>query len=86
MKKSQVIIGIPSGLLLLISMLISYEPGIIFGLSGCFVALVLRQIRLHRYSYRLGHPDRYSDEYGYGSSDDLLDEAETYERDEKRGR
>ncbi|MCA0988520.1 hypothetical protein [Guptibacillus algicola] len=86
MKRSQAIIGIPSSLLLLISMLVSYEPGLIFGLSGCFVALVLRQIRLHRYSYRLGHPDRHSDEYGYGVSDDLLDEAEMYERDEKRGR
>ncbi|WP_270180868.1 hypothetical protein [Alkalihalobacillus sp. CinArs1] len=84
LKKIQYMIGLPSALILMISLLVSYEPVTIIALIGCFIALVCRQIRYHRYSYRLGHPDRHSDELGYDLTDDHLDEAETYDRDRQK--
>ena len=83
MKLSQAIIGIPSALLLFISIYLNYKTGLYIALGGCFFALIIRQIRLHKYSYMLGHPDRHSDKFGYDASSDPLDQAETYDIDEK---
>lgn len=83
MKKLQYSIGLPSGILLLVSLLLSYNPGLIVALGGIFLSLVCRQIRLHKHSYKLGHPDRHADKDGYGFRDDHLEEAETYEQDKR---
>ncbi|SFG15027.1 hypothetical protein SAMN05216353_12525 [Halobacillus alkaliphilus] len=85
MKLFQAIIGIPSLLLFFISISLNYKTGLFIALGGCFFALTIRQIRLHKYAYRLGHPDRHSDKFSYDDDDfiDPLDQAETYEIDEK---
>ncbi|MBM7578158.1 hypothetical protein [Jeotgalibacillus terrae] len=83
MKQLQAIIGIPSAILLLLGLYFSYQPLLYIALAGCFAALVIRQVRLHKYSYMLGHPDRRYDESGYDASADPLDQAETYAAEEE---
>ncbi|GAA0603100.1 MULTISPECIES: hypothetical protein [Virgibacillus] len=78
LKKIQLIIGLPSGILLLTSLFLDYRIGLFISLGGGLVALIIRQIRLQKYVYMLGHPDRH---LSRGDSDDLLEKAETYEID-----
>ncbi|WP_273851991.1 hypothetical protein [Guptibacillus spartinae] len=58
MKKTQIIIAVPSSLLLVISMITSYKAGLFIAMAGLFVALLLRQIRLWKYRAILDHPSR----------------------------
>ena len=58
MKKAQIIIAIPSSLLLIISLLTSYKAGIFIAMAGLFIALLLSQIRLWKYNEILDHPSR----------------------------
>lgn len=58
MKKAQIIIAIPSSLLLIASLLTSYKAGLFIAMAGFFVALLLRQIRLWKYGAILNHPSR----------------------------
>ncbi|ASF41002.1 hypothetical protein CEH05_18290 [Halobacillus halophilus] len=88
MKLFQAIIAVPSLLLFFISIYFNYETGLYVALGGCVFALIIRQIRLHKYSHMLGHPDRHSDKFRYDDGDfiDPLDQAETYEIDEKENK
>ncbi len=84
MKKIQLMIAVPSLILLLLSLLLNSKTGSFISLGGVFVSVIIRQIRLHRYSYMLGHPDRHfnrCDRIRYDDSWDPLDQAETYEID-----
>ncbi|MFC4558336.1 hypothetical protein ACFO3D_08930 [Virgibacillus kekensis] len=84
MKSIQVTLGILSLLLLSISLLVNYNNGVIISLIGLFISLILRQVRLQKYAYILGHPDRHAGKYGSDNSSDLLTQAETYEEDIKK--
>ena len=58
MKKAQMIIAIPSSLLLLFSLLTSYKAGLFIVMAGLFIALLLRQIRLWKYGGIFNYPSR----------------------------
>ncbi|WP_010532241.1 hypothetical protein [Lentibacillus jeotgali] len=75
MKKAQSIFAIPSLSLFFIFLLLNYRTGVFISLGVILIALIIRQIRLQKYTYILGHPDRHA---RYNRSDDLLDQAETY--------
>ncbi|PFG12182.1 hypothetical protein [Bacillus sp. es.036] len=58
MKKAQMIIAIPSGFLLIFSLLTSYKAGQFFAMAGLFITLLVRQVRLWKYGTILDHPSR----------------------------
>ncbi len=58
MKKTQMIIAIPSGFLLIFSLLTSDKAGQFFAMAGLFITLLVRQIRLWKYGEILDHPSR----------------------------
>ena len=75
MKKAQIIIAIPSGFLLIFSLLTSYKAGQFIAMAGIFIALLLSQIRLWKYSAILDHPSRryegeVEEELGGGDSEE----------------
>ncbi|MDL4842375.1 hypothetical protein [Aquibacillus rhizosphaerae] len=84
MKKIEWMIQLPSLILLLISLLLNYKTGSFISIAGVFLSLIIRQIRLHKYSYILGHPERHfyrRDRVSGSEAWDDVDQAETYERD-----
>lgn len=83
MRKIQLMISLPSSILLIYSLLTDYKTGLFISLGGVFVSLIIRQIRLQKYSYMLGHPDRHFDRISHDDSMDPLEQAETYELDSK---
>ncbi|MYL65112.1 hypothetical protein GLW07_17275 [Bacillus hwajinpoensis] len=58
MKKAQMLIAIPSGFLLVFSLLTSYKAGQFIAMAGLFITLLVRQIRLWKYGTILDHPSR----------------------------
>ncbi|WP_430787286.1 hypothetical protein VBD025_16050 [Virgibacillus flavescens] len=81
MKKIQLMIGVPSLILLFLSLFLNYKSGLLISIGGAFVSLIIRQIRLQKYSYMLGHPDRHFGRFSNDNSIDPLEQAETYEKD-----
>ncbi|WP_273833892.1 hypothetical protein [Guptibacillus sedimenti] len=58
MKKVQIILAIPSGFLLIYSLLTSYKAGQFIAMAGLFITLLVRQVRLWKYGAILTHPSR----------------------------
>ncbi|WP_156291869.1 hypothetical protein [Oceanobacillus salinisoli] len=86
MKKIQLLIAVPSAILLFLSLFLNYKTGLFISMGGVFVSFIIRQIRLQKYSYMLGHPDRHFGRFSNDNSIDPLEQAETYEIDFERER
>ncbi|MFC2949993.1 hypothetical protein [Virgibacillus sediminis] len=85
MKKIQLMIAVPSSILLFLSLFLGYNTGLYISMGGIFVSLIIRQIRIQKYAYMLGHPDRHLGRFSNDNSIDPLEQAETYEIDFEKG-
>ena len=78
LKKLQIIISLPSVILMSISLIFNYKYLMYISLAGIFLALIIKQVRSSRKKYVLGHPERKKDKYYY---DDYESEGELSEID-----
>ncbi|MDT9025819.1 hypothetical protein [Rossellomorea yichunensis] len=70
MKRIQLLIALPSILLLCVSLFFDLDYLLYLSLAGFLLTMVIKQFRMRHRMYELGHPDRNLDRHENGEEDD----------------
>lgn len=70
MKKIQLLIALPSILLLCVSLFFDLDYLLYLSLAGFLLAMDIKQFRMRNRMYELGHPDRNLDRHEDGDEGD----------------